>query len=75
MNKQITVNLMEYPEFWRNFAARGAAFDPSSMITPEQFEYWMMEWYGLSVKVVPGLTIGTVVISEPDYTAFLLKWS
>lgn len=57
-----------------DFAARGSSFDPSAIITGEQFERWMLEWYDLPVKTVLNFTIGTVVMDEATYTGFLLKW-
>lgn len=71
----ITVNLQQYPKFWRDFAARGSAFDPSAVVTAEQFEHWMQEWYGLSVRCREGEIEGTVSMNHQDFTAFALVWS
>lgn len=72
--KQVPVNLMNYPKFWQDFAARGSAFDPSAMVTPEQFEHWAAEWYGLDLRVQPGGLVGYVLMSEQTYVEFLLQW-
>lgn len=75
MDDLILVNLPYYSNFWNDFAARGAAYDPSAIVTPEQAEFWLLEWYGIRCQVVPGLTFGLVQMNKQDYTAFLLKWS
>lgn len=71
----VTVDLKQYPKFWQEFAARGSAFDPSAIVTAEQFEQWMLEWYELHVTVKPGLTFGLVLMNAAEFTAFSLKWS
>lgn len=75
MDDTITVNLKHYEKFWQNFAARGAAYDASAIVTSEQAERWLLEWYGIRCRIHTGLTFGLVEMKKSDYTAFLLKWS
>ena len=70
----ITVNLKNYSQFWQDFASRGSAFDPSAIVTPEQAEHWLQEWYGIECRIHTGLTFGVVEMSEQQYVEFLLKW-
>lgn len=72
--KPVFVNLTNYPRFWQDFAARGSAFDPSAMVTPEQFEHWVADWYGLDITVQPGDPLGHVHMSKETYVEFLLQW-
>ena len=69
------VNLKEHRNFWLDFCARGSAFDPSAMITAEQFERWMLEWYGVDCRVEVNNWLWTATMSDEEYTAFLLRWS
>lgn len=71
----IKVRLTDYPDFWRDFAAKGSAFDPSAIVTSEQFERWAWEWYGIQLRAIPGESIGNVYMEAAEYTAFALKWN
>lgn len=75
MTNSVQVNLKDYTNFWKDFASRGSAYDPSAIVTSEQAERWLLEWHGIVCQITPGLTFGVVEMKEQDYTAFLLKWS
>jgi hypothetical protein len=49
--------------------------DPSAAVGSQQFKLWMAEWYGINVYVMASTQAGEVYMLEPEYIAFLLKWS
>ena len=70
------VNLKQYPKFWHDIVSRMQNhIDPSAAIGSQQFKLWMAEWYGINVYVMASTQAGEVYMLEPEYIAFLLKWS
>jgi hypothetical protein len=71
----VTVDLRDFPRFWEEFASRGSAFDLSAIVTSERAQEWLLEWYGIDCRILPGSTFGTVLMSPENHTAFLLRWA